>query len=162
MPTNCRVGPGKSYEILSVLHTRKVVNIIARHRTDDFWVIENPAGSGYCWVWGYYATITGSKSNVPIWEAPPTPTPDAVTLKVSVNTYCRTGPGKAYDIVTILKSGNLVDVVARNSQETYWVIKNPSGSGTCWVWGHYAQVFGPVADLPIWSPPPTPTPTQDP
>ena len=162
VPTNCRVGPGKAYEILSVLHTGKTANVVARHESQDFWVIENPEGSGYCWVWGYYAAITGSKTDIPIWEAPPTPTPDEVTLKVSVDTYCRTGPGKAYEIITILKADHTADVVARNFQETYWVIKNPSGTGTCWVWGNYARVSGSAGSLPIWSPPSTPTPTKTP
>ena len=158
VPTNCRVGPGKAFEIVSVMRPGKTARVIARHATADFWVIENPEGSGSCWVWGEYATLSGSTANVPMWATPPTPTPNLVTLKVSVDTNCRTGPGKAYEVVTIFRIGLTADVIARNAAETYWVIRNPAGSGHCWVWGEYATLIGPKAELPVWAPPPTPTP----
>jgi uncharacterized protein YgiM (DUF1202 family) len=81
------------------------------------------------------------------------------TLQVSVDTNCRSGPGKAYDILTILRIGKTAEVVARNYNSSYWVINNPLGSGQCWVWGYYADVTGPAASLPVWDNPPTPTPT---
>lgn len=156
VPTNCRVGPGKLFDKVSVLNPGKSVKVLGRHATADFWVVENPEGSGTCWVWGYYATITGPSASLPVWDPPPTPTPAAVTLSVRVDTNCRTGPGKPYDIVTILRIGKTADVIARNAKSTYWVINNPSGSGHCWVWGYYAAVSGPVASLPVWDPPPIP------
>jgi uncharacterized protein YraI len=78
--------------------------------------------------------------------------------QVSVNTNCRTGPGIIYDLVSALLVGQEAEVVARNADGTYWVIKNPGGSGTCWLWGFYATVAGPTASLPVWDAPPTPTP----
>ncbi len=158
VPTNCRVGPGLAYDKVSVLQPGKSVKVVARHASADFWVIENPAGTGTCWVWGEYATLSGSGADLPVWDVPPTPTPAAVTLKVSVDTNCRTGPGKPYDIVTIFRIGMTADVVGRNAAGTYWVIQNPAGSGQCWVWGKYATLTGPTSSLPIWDPPATPTP----
>lgn len=159
VPTNCRVGPGKTYDKIGVLEPGKTVNVIARNASSDYWVVENPEGSGTCWVWGYYATVTGATANVPVWSPPSTPTPATVTLQVSVDTNCRSGPGKAYDILTILRIGKTAEVVARNYNSSYWVINNPLGSGQCWVWGYYADVTGPAASLPVWDNPPTPTPT---
>ena len=153
VPTNCRVGPGRAFDIVSVLHTGKSVNVIARHATADFWVIENPGGSGNCWVWGEYATFTGSPVNLPVWDPPPTPTPASVSLQVRVDTNCRTGPGIPYNIVTVFRIGQTGEVIARNAAETYWVIRHPIGSGHCWVWGKYATLTGPTASLPVWSPP---------
>jgi uncharacterized protein YgiM (DUF1202 family) len=159
VPTNCRVGPGRAYEILSVLQPDRIVNVVARHALSDYWVIENPMEDGHCWVWGEYATFTGSTASLPIWDPPPTPTPAVVTLKVSVDTYCRTGPGKPYDIVTILRASEQAEVIARNALGTYWAIENPSNSGHCWVWGYYATLSGPTWTLPVWDAPATPTPT---
>jgi uncharacterized protein YgiM (DUF1202 family) len=153
VPTNCRVGPGRAFDIVSVLHTGKSVNVIARHATADFWVIENPGGSGNCWVWGEYATFTGSAANLPVWDPPPTPTPASVSLQVRVDTNCRTGPGIPYNIVTVFRIGQTGEVIARNAAGTYWVIKNPTNAGHCWVWGKYATLTGPTASLPVWSPP---------
>jgi uncharacterized protein YgiM (DUF1202 family) len=153
VPTNCRVGPGRAFDIVSVLHTGKSVNVIARHATADFWVIENPGGSGNCWVWGEYATFTGSPASLPVWDPPPTPTPASVSLQVRVDTNCRTGPGIPYNIVTVFRIGQTGEVIARNAAGTYWVIKNPTNAGHCWVWGKYATLTGPTASLPVWSPP---------
>ncbi len=162
VPTNCRVGPGKAYEILSVLGTGKRAAVLARHATADFWVIENPEGDGQCWVWGEYATFTGSPASLPVWDPPATPTPAVVTLKVSVDTHCRTGPGKPYPSVAILSIGKQAEVIARNASGTYWVINNPVNSGHCWVWGYYATLSGPTGSLPVWDAPATPTPTPKP
>jgi hypothetical protein len=79
-------------------------------------------------------------------------------VEVSVNTNCRTGPGIVYDLISALLIGQQAEVVARSADSAYWVIENPTGSGTCWLWGFYATVEGPTAGLPVWDPPPTPTP----
>ncbi len=170
VPTNCRVGPGRAYDIVSVLRTGKTAIILARHPSLDFWVIENPGGAGHCWVWGEYATLSGPIANLPVWTPPPTPTPTAtpvsgvsptpteVTLRVSVPTNCRVGPGKPYDIISVLHTGKTANVLARHASADFWVIENPKGLGHCWVWGEHATLSGPVSKLPIWDPPPTPTP----
>ncbi|MFU8827113.1 MAG: hypothetical protein ACNA70_06435 [Brevefilum sp.] len=166
VPTNCRTGPGIIYDQVSVLNVGKQVEVVARHASGTYWVVANPGGSGTCWLWDRYAIITGSTANLPVWEAPPaptpvagvTPTPGALTLRVSVPTNCRVGPGKPYDIVTILRVGKSANVVGRHATADFWVIENPEGSGTCWVWGKYATLTGSTANLPIWDVPPTPTP----
>jgi uncharacterized protein YgiM (DUF1202 family) len=166
VPTNCRVGPGKPYDIISILMPGTTVEVIARLEPPDFWVVQNPEGEGYCWVWDYYATVTGPIENLPIWDptststSTPTPTVAAVTLEVSVDTNCRTGPGKEYEIVTILRIGEIAEVIARNADGTYWVINNPENSGYCWLWDYYATVTGLISGLPVWDPPPIPTPTE--
>lgn len=79
-------------------------------------------------------------------------------VQVSVNTNCRTGPGVIYDWVSALLIDQEAEVIARNADESYWVIQNPGGAGTCWLWGYYATVEGPTESLPVWEAPPTPTP----
>ena len=79
-------------------------------------------------------------------------------VQVSENTNCRTGPGTIYDWVSILLVGQQAEVIARSADGSYWVIQNPDGAGTCWLWGFYATVEGPTASLPVWDAPPTPTP----
>lgn len=78
--------------------------------------------------------------------------------QVSVDTNCRTGPGIIYDWVSVLLIDQEAEVVARNADGSYWVIENPGGAGTCWLWGFYATVEGPTGSLPVWDAPPTPTP----
>jgi hypothetical protein len=100
-------------------------------------------------------TATATSTETPLPTA--TATSSVPLAEVSVATNCRTGPGKIYDWVSVLPVGRQVEVVARNASGTYWVVQNPAGSGTCWLWGNYARVIGQTADLPVWDTPPTPT-----
>jgi hypothetical protein len=92
----------------------------------------------------------------------PTPTftltPEIPMVSVSVNTYCRTGPGAPYDILGILTVGQTAQVVGRSTLNDNWIIKLPPQGTTCWLWGQYATVAGSTAGLPVINPPPTPTP----
>lgn len=90
-----------------------------------------------------------------------TPTLDKPIVSVSVDTNCRTGPGKQYDLIGALLLGEQADVVGIYAGGEYWIIKNPDRSGECWLWGYYASVTGPTDGLPVYTPPPTPTPVYD-
>lgn len=74
VPTNCRVGPGTVYDRVGGLLLGEVAQVVGRHATRDYWVIENPNRSGTCWLWGEYATVTGDTSALPVLVPPPTPT----------------------------------------------------------------------------------------
>ncbi len=88
-----------------------------------------------------------------------TPTPAKPMVSVSVDTNCRTGPGDAYDRVGALMAGESAEVLARDPYTQFWYIPNPDRPGDyCWVWGQYATVTGDTASLPVFTPPPTPTP----
>ena len=87
-----------------------------------------------------------------------TATPSVPQVSVSTNTNCRTGPGTQYDLIDALTVGQTAEVVGKNSVTSYWIIKRPSGSGNCWLWGEYATVVGNTANLPEYPIPATPTP----
>lgn len=88
--------------------------------------------------------------------APTATTSSAVTVTVSQNTNCRSGPGQAFNDVGSLGPGQIAEVIGKDTFDNYWIIKLPDGSGkTCWLWGQYATVTGDaskVADVA------TPTP----
>jgi hypothetical protein len=107
------------------------------------------------------ATLTPAATELPT-ETPtitPTPTPSVPTASVSQDTNCRTGPGVVYDFVVVFKVGQQAEVVGKHTPSGYWIIKTPGGSGSCWLWGHYASVGGNTAGLPEYPTPPTPTPS---
>jgi hypothetical protein len=102
--------------------------------------------------------------------APPTATP-TITLTsspsvpmvtVSLDTNCRTGPNKDYDYLGALLIGETAEVVGKNTATNYWIIKNPDGAGTCWLWGQYATVSGNTSGLQEYAIPATPTPSPTP
>lgn len=78
-----------------------------------------------------------------------TPTPSTVTVTVSAETNCRTGPSVNFSSKYSLPVGQVAEVIGKNTLTNYWIIKIPgSGSGsTCWLWGKYATVNGNVNGL---------------
>ncbi len=102
----------------------------------------------------------------PTTTASPTPeftaTPSVPQISVSVATNCRTGPGKAYDRVGALLVGEVTEVYGRDLLGNYWYVANPDKPGQfCWLWGEYAALSGNTQALPVFTPPPTPTPIPD-
>jgi hypothetical protein len=103
-------------------------------------------------------TPTATLSPTPVF----TFTPLVPQISVSVPTNCRVGPGRVYDRVGGLLVGETAEVVGRNSAGTYWYIRNPDRpSEFCWLWGEYASLAGNVSVLPVFTPPPTPTPVPN-
>ncbi len=90
--TNCRTGPGKSYDWVGSLVVGQTANVIAVPIDQrDYVVIQNPNG-GRCWLWLEYANISGDISGLPKWEIPPTPTPIPGSISGFVwDDKCRTG-----------------------------------------------------------------------
>jgi hypothetical protein len=91
-----------------------------------------------------------------------TSTPLIPQISVSEPTNCRVGPGKVYDRVGALLVGEVAEVVGRDPVGNYWYIRNPDQTnGFCWLWGEYATLTGNTSTLPVYTPPPTPTPTAN-
>jgi hypothetical protein len=91
-----------------------------------------------------------------------TSTPLIPLISVSVATNCRVGPGRQYDRVGALLVGELAEVYGRDPTGAYWYIRNPdSGPEFCWLWGEYATLVGNTGNLPVYTPPPTPTPAPN-
>jgi hypothetical protein len=88
-------------------------------------------------------------------------TPLPLQVSVSLETNCRTGPGAVFPVVGVLHPGETAEVVGISAYKDNWVIQNPDGAGTCWLWGQYATVSGDINGVPTVQPPPTPTPVMD-
>ena len=113
------------------------------------------------------ATLQASLPSPTLTPGPPTltpppthtPTPVVPTIEVSIDTNCRSGPGKVYDMIGALLVGETTEILALGSVPNYWVVDNPDYPGhECWLWGQYATVSGDTSHLPIHPALPTPTP----
>ncbi len=88
-----------------------------------------------------------------------TPTP---YVEISGNTNCRFGPGDVYDLIHTYLAGDQALLLGKDAGEYFWYIQNPVQTDlTCWLWGKYATPVGDTASLPVFTPPPTPTPSVD-
>ncbi len=103
-------------------------------------------------------TVTATSSPASLF----TNTPSIPVIRVSVDTNCRAGPGQVYDQVGSLMVGEAAEVLASDPTTRYWYVKNPDQpNGYCWLWTEYATLAGNVSVLPVFTPPPTPTPAPD-
>lgn len=87
-------------------------------------------------------------------------TPGPVIIRVTRPTHCRSGPGKAFEIVGSLLVGMKANVIGHDSTNQYWYIENPYVfTEYCWVWGQYAEFEGNPLLVPVVTSPATPTAT---
>lgn len=81
--TNCRSGPGTVYDKLGVMLVGQTAEVIGRSHNSDNWIIKLPSNPNItCWLWAYYATVTGDTSGLPVYPTPSTPTP-AISFTVA-------------------------------------------------------------------------------
>jgi len=74
-PTNCRTGPGQSYDVIFTLLAGATVEIVGRYPTNNYWTVKVQGLNEPCWMWGEYATASGSYWTVPSVTPPATLTP---------------------------------------------------------------------------------------
>jgi hypothetical protein len=99
---------------------------------------------------------------------PDTPTstqtepPVAPMALIDQNTNCRSGPGTVYDLLYIAMIGEELSIIRNSTLVDYVLVEIPGKPGKlCWLWTHYAHLFGDYQSLPVSTPPPTPTPVVD-
>jgi len=72
--TNCRTGPGQSYQLLFTFNPGATAEITGYFPDTNYWSVKVQGRDEPCWVWGEYATVSGSSWTVPTVVAPPTTT----------------------------------------------------------------------------------------
>jgi hypothetical protein len=57
------------------------------------------------------------------------------------------------------QKGEQAEALAKDPLGEYWYIRQPGQENSfCWLWGKYATPSGDTASLPVFTPPPSPTP----
>jgi hypothetical protein len=106
-----------------------------------------------------FAEKTPTPTPSPTYTSTPTPKPQ---VHISENTNCRYGPGSVYDLIFTYLAGDFADLIGKDEDEIYWFVQHQDQQHIdCWLWGKYATPIGKTTDLPILTPPPTPTPVVD-
>jgi len=110
------------------------------------------------------AIDTLEPSATPTDTTPPTetltPTPSTPSAFLTENTNCRKGPLVVYDLVATYLTGKVLTILGKNDVGDYVYVVDPEPPAKqCWLWTRYVQVTGSVAQVPVFTPPPTPTPS---
>ena len=77
--------------------------------------------------------------------------PSARRPKISaqINSNCREGPASNYKRLGYLLVGEVSEVFGRNSDSSWWFIREPRRLVMCWVWGGSTSVVGDTTHVPI-------------
>lgn len=73
--TNCRTGPSTQYDNIDSLLVGQTGTVVGKNSPTGYWIINRLNGSGTCWLFPQYATVSGNTANLPEYPVPPTPTP---------------------------------------------------------------------------------------
>jgi len=86
----------------------------------------------------------------------PTATPRlAIAAPLDQPVNCRYGPSTAYGVVGALELGGQAEIVGKNIDVTWWVVKNPSDPSTyCWLAASVIDASGNLDALPVVEAPP--------
>jgi hypothetical protein len=102
-------------------------------------------------------TPTPSPPATPLPTLTSTPSPYAL---ITGNTNCRTGPGSVYDLLHTYLAGDEALLLGKSPDGFFWYTSDQDQiNPDCWLWGQYATPVGDTALLPVFTPPPTPTPS---
>ena len=84
--------------------------------------------------------------------APPTPTVKP-TLSINTNNAkCRSGPSSDSKVIATYPGGTIVDMVARDTADSYWAVKDPASGDLCWIQAQDATPGGSFDSLPEVTP----------
>lgn len=102
---------------------------------------------------------TGTPSQTPSPTIAETPTLERLFGDVNKNTNCRSGPQENYDLVHVLKKGDTVGLLGKNEDGSWWFVRWQNGEVyECWMWNEYVSGEGAAENLPVLTPPPSPSP----
>ena len=100
------------------------------------------------------STSPGQPASPTASPAPPTFTATAKPeLKIDANNAaCRQGPGANNEILTSFSAGTTVDMIAKDTADGYWLVKDPASGSSCWVRMQDATAAGSYTLLPEVTP----------
>jgi hypothetical protein len=80
----------------------------------------------------------------------PTAASGGPTAIATINTNCRSGPGKKYPKISNLGADLRASIQGKDATGTWWYIQNnKKGSGLCWISAETVKVEGDTSGLPI-------------
>jgi len=93
-------------------------------------------------------------------KATPSQTPPSATATTKPTLYintngakCRSGPGPNFQEIASYNTGTTVDLIAKDTADGYWLVKDPGSGDSCWVTVQDASPGGSFELLPEITPP---------
>jgi hypothetical protein len=101
-------------------------------------------------ITGDPSTPTARQPTADLTAAGITQTPAGSYFTVTTDSNCYNGPDVSYDLVTRILSGDKVEVIGRNQENTWWRISNDDVVN-CWIANQAGTFYGEAGLIPITS-----------
>lgn len=111
------------------------------------------------------ATATASPTSTSTSEPTSTPLPSPTIISptptlaslVNADTSCRQGPGENFPGASNLAAGEMVTILGRNPEASWWLVQKEDGTQICWAPTGVITLQGDYTGVAIMSAIPTPT-----
>ncbi len=100
-------------------------------------------------------TLTSTSAPVPITVPPGAPQAKVSGAFINI----RSGPGANYQYIGALKNGDVVTIIGRNADRTWWVVQGAQLRGWVINTPSLIQVSGDTTNVPLAAAPPSPIAT---
>ncbi len=107
-------------------------------------------------------TQTATETPVDVKTETPEPQDETPVARALVNLNCRQGPSELYGLTGNFREGETAVIEGRNANNTWWYLRPPQVTVSCWVLGSGVEVSGNLANLPLVTAPLLPTLTFTP
>ncbi|MCR1847738.1 SH3 domain-containing protein [Paeniclostridium sordellii] len=133
---NVRTGPSTNYPAITQVKRYDLLNVVAKNIDNGWLKIQFKDGSTG-WISGRYVTIaTNDTVNITNKDIHVADGPAQVTVS---ELNVRSGPGTNYSVISQVKKGNILAVIAVNTSNNWLKIQFKDGT-TGWVSGKYVTV----------------------
>ena len=131
---NVRLEPSTAGEVVGVLPTNSMVQIVGKDPGENWWQILYPPGrNGKAWVTAQYVRPTQDGA-IPVVELNELNAANGVFGVILQQVNIRSGPGTNFNSIGILKAQDSVTVTGRDANGTWFQIDFESGpDGKGWV-----------------------------
>ena len=119
-----------------------------------------PLPPDQCYYWrvkAYVPDVNGPPS--PAWKfciTDSTVASSSPTFTLLKNANCRQGPGTSYDSVDAILQGASVAIEGLNTDNSWFLVRKPSGSGSCWISASVGTANGNLQAVQVVVVPPLP------
>ena len=144
---NVRTGPAVVYEVIGILKQGDAVSLLGRNDNGS-WVLISTNDGLEGWVSSSYLQTNTPVASLAVISAPP-PT-SAVGIVNTGALKVRYGPGTSFEVITVLKGGEMVNLLGRFTKGS-WVYIQTAEDDKGWVNGTYLITSVPIPTLPIVS-----------
>ncbi len=148
-----RAGPDTTYPQIDSIPAGTTLPVLGRDSAGDWLYVDFLGQRG--WVAGWYCTLSGSLSGVPVVPADgsgasapstPLPAPGAVTAESGFTLRLRSGPGMDSAQIGTIPAGTGMIVLGRNASGQWLYVA--SGAQRGWVAGWLCTVKGDLGSVP--------------